>query len=247
MNRRQLLHGLAVSLPFFAGCNSLFESEDNTQQQTPTTTQSPPTTTTTTTTAPPTTTPTATTQSPTPTIQRATETATTTTPQTATTTPNGSQFDTLAPSQLTTYSNPTIGFSVLYPAGWTIKEGGSGADMVIVPPQGSAGIGISWTRPIKKGLTMSDGVSIYKQALRKARDNTTFVGKRSVTLPSGQDAIVLHAKISLSGTNSPVIHQTACLTIVNRSLYIVEFVALNPFYRANKRTIQKIVTSLTIK
>lgn len=257
MKRRQVLHGLAGSLPFLAGCLSLLESEDNPQQQTTTTTTTPTATTTTTTTTPTATpTPTATatpTPIPTPTTvpttttpQRATETVTTTAPQTGNPTTSEAQFNTIDPSQLTTYSHPTIGFSVLYPAGWTRKEGGSGADMVIFPPQGTAGIGISWTRPIKQGFTNSEAVAIYKQALRKAVETITFVGKRAVTLPSGQDAIVLNATFSVTGTNPPRRHQTACLTIVNRTVYIVEFTASQSFYRANKQAILKIVTSLTI-
>lgn len=228
MKRRQVLNGLAVSLPFLAGCSSLLEKMDNTQQQTTTTTQAPPTTTTTT--------PIATPDPITMTSQIATKTATSTTTE--------PQVATINPAQLETYSSSVLGCSVKYPARWSVKK--EPLQVTIAPPEGKMVMSIQSDDTKRKYDSVGKKIKYFKQIMRKSIDSITFVGQRSVTLPSGHPATVLDAQFrDLFFDNIPY-HGTFCITYVGGRMYAVWFMSPKRIYPPNKQVIHTIVTSLTI-
>lgn len=216
--------------------------------QTPTTTTTP-TATPTMTTAPTTTT--TTTATPTETVTQATQTATQMVTQmatdTATGTATGSRSITIDLSQLATYSNLKLGFSVKYPAGWSVRKDTSGDGVGISPSWGIAQIDIDWTRQVSEIATIDLFISIYKKLFEKNFDDVTFTKEKSVTLPSGQDATVLDARISDVRNSTLDVHIQLCVALVNRTMYSVQFFTTKQTYRSNRQAINEITTSITIE
>lgn len=249
MQRRQVLHGLAASLPFLAGCSSLLGSDTETATQTPTANPTATTTPTATATSTPTATPSPTpSPTPTPTL---TETVTQTTRATATAgtpagTPSEALFVEIDPSQLETYSNSTYGYTVKYPADWSVDESDP-AVVGIEPPEGVAHMDVSIEEEMPQGMSLDALIETINGNLSEALDSYTVLSQQEVTLPSGQAAKIVDAQIREASFGNYDFHGKYCFTLINEAAYMVQTLVLEQNYASVEQALTAIVTSLTIE
>jgi hypothetical protein len=256
MYRRQLVAGLAATIPFLAGCTTLFDggSDDGSQS-----TSDSSTTTSTPTTAGTTageTTPTARTQTATTTstaIPTPTVTSTLTSPSTPARTAEstqGTETVLIDLSNLVTYTSNTYPYSMKYPASWRVDRTPSDPERAVVffAPSGDAQMqvnigqiqGSASLKQVVKNFTLG-----YKRSVRQDGGTVNNLERRNVTLPNGHRAIVLNTLST--GPSDKKLRGVIVLTQNNGILYTVSVIMFERSYPPTvERGVNAILTSLTI-
>ena len=268
MYRRQLVAGLATTIPFIAGCTTLLDSVDDDDPQLPSnssaTTNSPepvsPTTAETTVdettqTTRTKTVPTTSIDIPTPTaIPTPTVTSTLTPPptpsQTARSTP-GIGTALIDPSNLATYTSDTYPFSVKYPASWRVDSTPTDPDraVVFIPPSSNVGMQVNIVQ--NAGLeslkqNVRQGIKGFKQSVRQDGGTITDLERRNVTLPNGHRAAILNTLLT-----TPSAVKIRHMTLFTQSDGLVYLVGVFVLERISSPTVEQgmyaILTSFTIR